>query len=310
VTSPALPSPAAVAPSPPLPAVVIGGYLGAGKTTLVNHLLRHAGGRRIAVLVNDFGDVAIDAELIEGADGDVLSLAGGCVCCSFGTDLVGALARMAARSPPPDQVLIETSGVGLPRAVARSAALAAGIAVEAIVVVADAESLRRQAGARYVGDTVRQQLHEADLLILAKADLVDDATLGALRGWLQAQRVAAPCIPAAHGAVAPQVVFGPRSAVNRAPNDDVEVFAWNPPVRAAERFAARSQTFAGPIDAAALGAALAARGVLRAKGLVLDVGGRWLELQLAGQRLELRPARRAPAAGAAGRLVTIELRER
>ena len=95
----------------PLPTVVIGGYLGAGKTTLVNHLLRHADGRRVAVLVNDFGDVNIDADLIEGADAGVLSLSGGCLCCSFGDDLVGTLLALQRRQPPPDVVLIELSGV-------------------------------------------------------------------------------------------------------------------------------------------------------------------------------------------------------
>jgi hypothetical protein len=91
-----------------IPTLILGGYLGAGKTTLVNHLLRHANGRRIAVMVNDFGELTIDADLIEGADGKVLALAGGCVCCSFGSDLVGALQDVSRRDPPPDLILIET----------------------------------------------------------------------------------------------------------------------------------------------------------------------------------------------------------
>ncbi|MDA0225683.1 MAG: GTP-binding protein, partial [Proteobacteria bacterium] len=70
----------------PLPLTIIGGYLGAGKTTLVNHLLRNAEGRRLAVLVNDFGDLPIDADLIASRDGNLLAIAGGCVCCSFGSD--------------------------------------------------------------------------------------------------------------------------------------------------------------------------------------------------------------------------------
>ena len=87
----------------PLPVTVIGGYLGAGKTTLVNHLLRQAGGRRLAVLVNDFGELPLDADLIEADDGEVLSLAGGCICCSFGNDLMAALMQLPARSPRPDR---------------------------------------------------------------------------------------------------------------------------------------------------------------------------------------------------------------
>ena len=101
-----------------LPTVLIGGWLGAGKTTLVNQLLRQADGRRLAVLVNDFGELGIDAGLITGASDEVLELAGGCVCCSYGADLVGTLRRVAARDPRPDALLIETSGVADPAGLA------------------------------------------------------------------------------------------------------------------------------------------------------------------------------------------------
>ena len=74
-----------------IPVTVIGGYLGAGKTTLVNHLLRHADGRRLAVLVNEFGSIAIDEDLIEAEEDGLISIAGGCICCSFGNDLIGAI---------------------------------------------------------------------------------------------------------------------------------------------------------------------------------------------------------------------------
>jgi G3E family GTPase len=103
----------------PIPVTLIGGYLGAGKTTLVNHLLRERGERRIAVLVNDFGELPIDDALIESRDGTLLQLAGGCVCCSFGSDLMAALQQMLALQPQPEHILIETSGVALPAAVAR-----------------------------------------------------------------------------------------------------------------------------------------------------------------------------------------------
>ena len=112
-------------PSARVPVTVVGGYLGAGKTTLVNHLLRNAGGRRLAILVNDFGSLPIDADLIEAEEDDLISIAGGCVCCSFGSDLMGALMKLAARTPAPDHLLIETSGVALPGSVARSVALLA-----------------------------------------------------------------------------------------------------------------------------------------------------------------------------------------
>ena len=93
---------------------VIGGYLGAGKTTLVNHLLRAADGLRLAVLVNDFGALPIDRDLIVGSDGDTLEISGGCICCSYGSDLMEALLDLPRRRPGIDRVLIETSGVALP----------------------------------------------------------------------------------------------------------------------------------------------------------------------------------------------------
>jgi G3E family GTPase len=121
-------------PAAPVPLVIVGGYLGAGKTTLVNHLLRHAGGRRIAVLVNDFGSVSIDASLIVGSADGVLALAGGCVCCAYGADLIGTLTTAVKREPTPHVVLVECSGVGLPAAVARTAALAPGVAIDGIEI--------------------------------------------------------------------------------------------------------------------------------------------------------------------------------
>ena len=158
---------------PSCPVVVVGGYLGAGKTTLVNHMLRHAAGRRVAVLVNDFGTVSIDASLIEGqGDDGVLAIAGGCMCCAYGEDLVGTLSTVAARQPAPQAILVECSGVGLPGAVARAAALVPAIRVEGVVVLVDAAEIVRLIDDVYVGDTVRQQLREADLLIVNQSDRV------------------------------------------------------------------------------------------------------------------------------------------
>ena len=113
-----------------LPVTLIGGYLGAGKTTLVNHLLRTADGLRLAVLVNEFGALPIDAELIEARGEKVISIAGGCVCCSYGSDLMAALMDLEEIAGDIDHVLIETSGVALPGQVARSVGLLAGYAHE------------------------------------------------------------------------------------------------------------------------------------------------------------------------------------
>ena len=282
-----------------LPAIVIGGYLGAGKTTLVNHLLREApaqGNRRIAVLVNDFGDINIDADLIEGQQGDVLALSGGCICCSFGADLVGALESVAQRELAPDVVLIESSGVALPGAVARSAKLARGISLDAVVVVADAETLRERAADIYVGDTVMQQLCDADLLLLNKTDLVGGAVLEGLHRWLVEQNLHAPLIDIFHGAIEPDVVLGLR----RSPRSS----AWRGTAPASELFESRSIELPDPVDPPTLAAQLASC-TLRAKGWVHDAQGqRWL-VQVVGARWSVTPT---PPSEESSRLVLIGLK--
>ena len=103
-----------------VPVVLVAGFLGAGKTTVVNHLLAHAGGKRIAAVVNDFGAINIDAELITGATDGVVSLSNGCICCSLGSDLLRTLATLLRRDPQPELIVIETSGVADPTEVVRN----------------------------------------------------------------------------------------------------------------------------------------------------------------------------------------------
>ncbi len=292
-----------------LPVTVLGGYLGAGKTTLLNHLLRHAGGRRIAVLVNDFGEIAIDAALIESRDGDVLSLAGGCVCCSIGSDLVGALRGVVGRRPEVDHVVIETSGVALPHAVAAAITLVPGAAVDAIVVVADAATVRARARDRYVGDVVTAQLAAADLLVVASRDLVDDAEAASLGGWLKTVGKDAPIVEAVRGAVPPEVIVGmpgrartpaqpaisPAAAASPRPlsiagTDPIRLGA-RPGTAADQRFAQASRRLDCRHDPHRLAAALAAPalGLLRAKAIVRDGRGVAHVVQLAGARCEVAP---------------------
>ena len=306
-----------------VPVVVVGGYLGAGKTTLVNHLLRHADGRRIAVLVNDFGDISIDADLIEAdADGQVMALAGGCICCSFGADLVGTLNAMATRRPAPDVVLIETSGVALPAAVARTARLAQGIALEGIVVLADAAALRRQAADRYVGDTVLQQLQAAQLVLLNKCDAVPADALAALPPWLQTLAPRAVVLPCTQGAVPAEVVLGLRAA----PDEGADEHPMAPP--ADERWArgGRAIRVASPgadsifvshawqvppgTEPQAVADALAAHAgsVVRAKGLLQDGEGQTWLLQAVGEDVQLIRQLRPVAAALVGRVQIIGLR--
>jgi G3E family GTPase len=296
-----------------LPAIVIGGYLGAGKTTLLNRLLREAGGHRIAVMVNDFGEVGIDADLIVSREADLMNLAGGCVCCAVGSDLIEALVALPTRDPPFDLVLVETSGVALPGAVARSIRLAAGIDVDGVVVLADAETVRRRADDRYVGDTVRQQLAEADLLVLNKVDLVDAATRIALRTWLADAAPRAAIVEAIDANLPTEAVFGP-DARRAAPGGTA---GWvlgpiRPPPAATAVFEQVRFDIVSPLDPGALAAALAdpALRLIRAKGTFRNTDGQRWVVQAVGARVRVSRADEGSRAAhdAPEQLVAIGLR--
>jgi G3E family GTPase len=283
-----------------IPTLIVGGYLGAGKTTLVNHLLRHADGRRIAVMVNDFGELTIDADLIEGAEGSVLALAGGCVCCSFGSDLLGALQDVLQRQPPPDLILIETSGVALPAAVARSARLLPGLSIEGIVLMLDAETVRQRSADPYVGDLVRQQLLDADLLILNKTELCSPTQLTELNAWLPSMTTAGtPVVAASQARVPPELVLGFQAGLSTgldaATGDALARWAaqpiGQPTAPASDRFVNELLELTAPLDPQQLLAALTApdAGVVRAKGWLTDLTGQRHLLQQVGRRAELLP---------------------
>ena len=143
-----------------LPFTVIGGYLGAGKTTLLNNLLSQAGGLRAAVLVNDFGEINIDAELITGHDGDAISLANGCICCSLSNGFAVAIGEVLKRAEKLDHVIVEASGVAEPGKIAQYGQMY-GLPLDGVLVVVDAEQIKTQADNKYVGDTVLRQLAQA-----------------------------------------------------------------------------------------------------------------------------------------------------
>jgi len=299
--------------NPPMPVTVIGGYLGAGKTTLVNHLLRHAGGRRLAVLVNDFGALPIDADLIEADDGEVLSLAGGCICCSFGSDLMDALMKLPARRPRPDQVLVEASGVALPGAVAASLALLSEVALDAVVVLADAETVRAHAADRYLADTIARQLRAADLVILNKLDLVAPQAQAALHAWLETMAPGAKLLDARRAQLPLEAVLGVElGARGGAPVGSLRSGALQPPptVVADALFEHVEIAVEQSVDGRGLATALAdpALGVVRAKGILRDRDGTSIVLHVVGARSGIEP--RAVADVVPGRLVCIGLKGR
>jgi G3E family GTPase len=170
-----------------IPFTVIGGFLGAGKTTLLNQLLRDAGERRLAVLVNDFGALNIDAALVQARAGAMVRLENGCVCCSVGGDFIAALALLRDGPDPPEHVVVEASGVADPGAIVVLGDMP-GYRRDAAVVVADAETVRARAEHEATRHQVIGQLRAADLLVLNKTDLVSRAALEATRAWLRAGR--------------------------------------------------------------------------------------------------------------------------
>lgn len=304
----------------PVPLTILGGYLGAGKTTLLNHLLRHADGRRIAVVVNDFGTVNIDADLIESRDEQAISLAGGCVCCGFGDDLVDTLRALCDAPQAFDHLVIETSGVALPANLRATVSLLQGVRVAATFVLADAESVRRQAVDRYVGETVREQLRAADLLLLTKGDLLRDDQVDAVETWLREQ-TAVPVLRAVMGAVPPEILLGTpddlrarsdglcgRPATTalspERPADERDSGAatgllragssgtLRPPAHVSARFDTATFDVDAPVAPHRLAATLAAMtpALARAKGLVRALDGRLHVVQVVGRRGTTEPA--------------------
>lgn len=259
-----------------IPLTVIGGFLGAGKTTLVNHLLASAA-RRWGVLVNDFGQLNVDAALIAANDGRTMALTNGCACCSIGDDFGEALHRMAALGP--EHIVVEASGVADPWRIAQLALVEPGFALEPIVVVVDAAALAGQLADRWVADTVRGQLTYAELVVLNKADLAGAEAMAAARAALPAR---ARVVTAVRGVVdwdCLQFTAPERTAASR--------FAADAP----HPFVTRLCAVPAGVERERLRAMLGALpgSVLRIKGVV-RLGNEDVLLQYAAERWAFTPA--------------------
>ncbi|MBW1872174.1 MAG: GTP-binding protein [Deltaproteobacteria bacterium] len=171
----------------PIPVTIIGGFLGSGKTSLLNHIINNTRGKRFAVLVNDFGEINIDAKLVVSVEGETISLANGCVCCVIRDDLLKEVIRLCERDPLPEHIVIESSGVARPVAVAETffnPAVQHLVEVQNMITLLDAD-LAIDEQADYT-DLAYAQVAVADLVVINKTDLVPPHRLETVRQKVEA----------------------------------------------------------------------------------------------------------------------------
>ncbi len=220
-----------------VPATVITGFLGAGKTTLIRHLIEHAGGRRLALIINEFGDVGVDGSLVKGCgdeacpDEDIIELANGCICCTVADDFLPTMQRLLDRDVPPDHIIIETSGLALPKPLVKAFQwpdIRTRATVDGVVALIDADALAAGrfahdeaalAAARAADPTLdhdspieelfEDQLACADLVLLNKTDLVAPDKLAELEHQLAGEvRKGVRILRTARGEIDPAILLG------------------------------------------------------------------------------------------------------
>ncbi|TCQ00835.1 cobalamin biosynthesis protein CobW [Sphingomonas sp. PP-F2F-A104-K0414] len=229
-----------------VPVTIVTGFLGAGKTTLISHLIRNANGRRLAVVVNEFGTLGIDGDILKGCAipdcpaENVIELANGCICCTVADDFIPTVEALLALDPRPDHILIETSGLALPKPLLKAfdwPAIRSRITVDGVIALADAEAV---AAGRFAPDVAaldaqraadpsvdhetplsevfEDQLACADLVLLTKVDLAGPEGVAKARAVIAAES-ARPLavIDLTDGIIDPRVILG----LNAAAEDDI-----------------------------------------------------------------------------------------
>ena len=289
-------------PTPRIPALVVSGFLGSGKTSLVRDLLESAqrDGVRVAIVSNEIGELGIDRALLGGGGEAFIELEGGCVCCELSDDLVETMQRLYDEVRP-ERIVIETSGAALPFDTTLNfwrEPVSQWVGDDTAIVVVNAEQLR---DGRDLEGTFEDQVHSADLLVLNKVDLVPADELDALETQLRAIEDEAPIVRAERGRVALGLLFPPD-----ANEPDRSGPAPRHPDHHHEYFATEIWSVPPGTSREALEAKLTGNSaLLRAKGFV-ELDGDLCLVQLVGHRLEIEPTAIAPPADARGKLVLIE----
>jgi cobalamin biosynthesis protein CobW len=294
-----------------VPALLVSGFLGSGKTTLVRHLLADARARglRLAIVSNEFGEVGIDRALLGRGSETFVELGGGCVCCQLSDELVTTLERLRAEVDP-DRIVIETSGVALPYDVQLHfwrEPVSRWLGEDTTVVVVNAEQL---AEGRDLEGPFADQVSSADLLLLNKIDLVPASALDALEARLRELEPEAPILRASQARVPPELFFPPEPGPAKArPRRDAPAQAHGHHDHDHDAFESLVLELAPGATADTVRRRVAAERGLRAKGFVLTDQGLRL-VQGVGARLELGEPDVAPPDELVGRVVVIRRRAR
>jgi len=230
-----------------IPATVITGFLGAGKTSLIRHLVEHNGGRRFAFIINEFGDLGVDRELLTGcgiegcSEEDVVELANGCICCTVADDFLPTIEAILARPERPDHIIIETSGLALPKPLVKAFAwpeVRTRTTVDGVIAVIDAAAVsegrfaddhdavqdQREADESLDHESPLEELFEeqlqcADMVVLNKTDLLDEAGLAKVRETVAPYlRDGVKTVASAHGRLEADVLLG----LDAAAEDDLD----------------------------------------------------------------------------------------
>ncbi|GJE26294.1 cobalamin biosynthesis protein CobW [Methylobacterium organophilum] len=294
-----------------IPCTIVTGFLGAGKTTLVRHVVENAKGAKLAIIVNEFGDIGFDGSFlascgIEGCDeNSVVELPNGCICCTVADDFVPALTKLLDRPEPPQHILIETSGLALPKPLVQAfqwPAIRSRVTVDGVVAVVDGpavasgqfaedpDALANQRAADTAVDhdnpleeVFEDQLLCADLVVVNKADLIDAEARGKVRAEIEGHLPrAVKLVETEHGRIDPRVLLGLAAAAE----DDLEA---RPSHHGEDHDHDDFESVALPVSATATPDDLAARvakaaeteGVLRIKGFV-EVTGKPMRLVVQG----------------------------